>query len=259
MIGQQLRCAFPSELDIRLVYRYHQGKLHQPLYHVQGDGLPVGVAGRGEEQQPGVSRACMYCFLDGRYIHGEVCPPGDRQHPAAVDLGGDAVHAEGRRAGDHCLARFAQESARQQAEQNREMAKLNREVAQSHQELIGLGRDLEKQQVQVNDQRDLLESERRGIAKQRHRDPIIAAAINSVGVVLACLAPLALAGYLLYCLRDQKEDQLVAEILIQEMVSDEPRLLPAPPAPKAAVAVESKPTPPLIAQADADPDEESPE
>ena len=177
----------------------------------------------------------------------------------AVAVGPFVLLAAGCDDGSERLARFAQESARQQAEQNREMAKLNREVAQSHQELIGLGRGLEKQQVKVNDQRDLLESERRGIAKQRHRDPIIAAAINSVGVVLACLAPLALAGYLLYCLRDQKEDQLVAEILIQEMVSAEPRLLPAPPAPKAAVAVESKPTPPLIAQGDADADKESPE
>jgi uncharacterized sodium:solute symporter family permease YidK len=88
---------------------------------------------------------------------------------------------------DERLARFAEESTRQQAEQNREMAQLNREVSQAHQELVNLQHDLEEQQAQVNRQRDQLESERREVAKQRHRDPIIAAAINSVGLVLACL------------------------------------------------------------------------
>ena len=160
---------------------------------------------------------------------------------------------------DERLARFAQESARQQAEQNREMAQLNREVARSHQELISLERDLEKQQAQINNQRDGLESERREIAEQRHRDPIIATAVNNVGVILACLLPLALAGYLLYCFRDQKEDQLVSEILIQEMVSEQPTLLPLPQADMAAVADQRKPTPLLIAQADADEEKNSSE
>jgi hypothetical protein len=158
---------------------------------------------------------------------------------------------------DERLAYFAQESTRQQAEQNREMAQLNREVARSHQELISLKRDLEKQQAQINNQRNGLESERREIAKQRHRDPIIAAAINNVGVILACLLPLALAGYLLYCFRDQKEDQLVTEILVQEMVSEHPTLLPPPQAEMAAVADQRKPTPPLIVQADADEEKNS--
>ena len=158
---------------------------------------------------------------------------------------------------DERLAYFAQQSARQQAEQNREMAQLNREVARSHQELISLERDLEKQQAQVNSQRDGLESERREIAKQRHRDPIIAAAINNVGVILACLLPLALAGYLLYCFRDQKEDPLVTEILVQEMVSERPTLLPPPQAEMAAIADQRKPTPPLIAQSDGDEEKSS--
>ena len=70
---------------------------------------------------------------------------------------------------------------------------------------------------------------------------------------------LALAGYLLYCLRDQKEDHLVTEILVQEMVSERPILLPPPQAEMAAIADQSKPTPPLIAQADADQEKNSSE
>jgi TolA-binding protein len=133
--------------------------------------------------------------------------------------------------GDERLAWLAQESTRRQAEQNREMAQLNREVAQAHQELIGLQHNLEEQQVQVNQQRDRLESERREIARQRHRDPIIAAAISNVGLVLACLIPLALAGYLLYCLRDRSDDEAVGELLIQELTTDRPLVLPLAPDP----------------------------
>jgi TolA-binding protein len=133
--------------------------------------------------------------------------------------------------GDERLAWYAQESTRQQAEQNREMAQLNREVAQAYQELIGLQHNLEEQQVQLNDQRDQLESERRAIASHRHRDPIIAAAISNVGLVLACLIPLALAGYLLYCLRDRSDDEAVGELLIQELTSDQPLVLPLAPDP----------------------------
>ena len=38
---------------------------------------------------------------------------------------------------------------------------------------------------------------RKQIAKQRNRDPVVAAAITSLGVILACLAPIALAICLL--------------------------------------------------------------
>jgi len=132
---------------------------------------------------------------------------------------------------DERLAQFAEESVRQQAGQNREMSQLNREVAQAHQDLIGLQQNLEEQQVQVNYQRDEMESERREIAKHRHRDPIIAAAISNAGLTLACLIPLGLAGYLLYCLRSQDDDQAVGELLIQEITADRPLLLPLSPDP----------------------------
>jgi TolA-binding protein len=151
---------------------------------------------------------------------------------------------------DERLARFAEESTRQQAGQNREMAQLNREVSQTHQELVSLQHDLEEQQAKVNRQRDLLESERREIAKQRHRDPIIAAAISSVGVMLACMVPLALAGYLLYCLRNQKDDPVVTELLIEEMTSEQPTLLPRPQTSIALIEGQHEPEPPSLAPAD---------
>lgn len=130
---------------------------------------------------------------------------------------------------DRRLAEMAGENARLQAEQNREMSQLNREVAQAHQEVIGLQHDLEEQQEGINAERDLLESERRDIAKQRRRDPLVADAVRGAALLLGCLAPLALAAYLLYCLRDRDEDQVIGELLIEELTTDRPSLLPSPP------------------------------
>jgi hypothetical protein len=78
-------------------------------------------------------------------------------------------------------------------------------------------------------QREDLENERREIAGQRQRAPIIAAAIVQVGLILACLAPLVLAAYLLWSLRSTvSEDEAVTELLVEELVADQPRLLAGP-------------------------------
>jgi len=153
---------------------------------------------------------------------------------------------------DERLARFAEESTRQQAGQNREMSQLNREVAHAHKDLVRLHHDLEVQHAEVNRQRDQLESERREIAEQRHRDPILAAAINSVGLILACLIPLALAGYLLSGLRNQRDDPVVTELLIEEITSEQPMLLPPPRDSIARIEDPRKPEPLSLAPADND-------
>jgi hypothetical protein len=169
---------------------------------------------------------------------------------------------------DKRLVNALQDAADRQAEQNREIAYQSHQVAeatkaiveadaQARKELAALQRDLQAEQAQINQQRDELESERREIAKQRQRDPIIAAAINNVGLILACLISLAVAGYLLYCLRDRSDDQVVGEILIEELLSDDPVLLPPPQANVAAIEDQRNPRPPSIAQAEANEDEKS--
>ena len=129
---------------------------------------------------------------------------------------------------DERLAQYAEESVRQQAGQNREMAQLNREVAQTHRDIVNLQQGVEQRQVQVDQQRDQLERERRQIAERRHRDPVIAAAIYNVGMVLACMIPLALAGYLLFMLQKGNDDASVSELLIEDLTCKEPLLLPSP-------------------------------
>ena len=82
----------------------------------------------------------------------------------------------------------------------------------------------------IDRQREDLEADRRDIADKRHRAPIIAAAVTQVGLILACLAPLALCAYLLRSLRSTvAADEAVTELLVEELSSDRPSLLPPEP------------------------------
>lgn len=64
----------------------------------------------------------------------------------------------------------------------------------------------------------------------------------------------ALAGYLLYCLRTQELDPVVTEMLIEEMVSQQPVLLAPPRMDVAAIEDQRKPELPSLTQADAERD-----
>ena len=100
----------------------------------------------------------------------------------------------------------------QQAAQNQAMAKQSQEVAEAtrqlvegdakaRQEMAATHRDLQtglqSERKNIDRQHDALEQERRQIASQRHRDPIVAQAIIQVGGYLAAVVPLALAFVLL--------------------------------------------------------------
>lgn len=141
---------------------------------------------------------------------------------------------------DGRLARMAAEAARQQAAQNEEMARLNREVAsgtkqlvegdaKARQELIAAQRDLQRQQEQVGAQRDALETERKTWARQRRTESVYAPILSTLGMTLLALLPLVLCWYLLQGL-GRTDDEQIGEILIADIVSEEPQLLPAPPA-----------------------------
>ena len=101
-----------------------------------------------------------------------------------------------------------------------------RPMLQARKEALALQRDLQTEQATLGHQRDVLEEERRQLAGARHRDPIIAALSTDLGLILACLVPLALCGYLLRGLRRDSGDEELAELLTVELVSDTPTLLP---------------------------------
>lgn len=139
---------------------------------------------------------------------------------------------------DDRLVKMAQEQVARQAEQSRQAAELHKQLvegsrqlvqaeAKAREELTTLQHDLRADQAEVGRQRDQLETERRQIADQRHRDPIIAAAIMDLGLVLACLLPLGVAVYVLWVVGHSRQSgDAVTELLVEELVADQPRLLP---------------------------------
>lgn len=135
------------------------------------------------------------------------------------------------------LAEMAERHLQRQAEQNRQMNELHREVAegtrrlveadaQTREEMAALAREVQAERAEVGQQRDLLESERRDLAAERRLAPIIAAAITNIGLLLACLLPLVLCWYLLQRRVEPADDQVVAEVLLNDLVTDRPLLLP---------------------------------
>lgn len=152
---------------------------------------------------------------------------------------------------DQRLADFAQQSVREQAKQNEHMARQSEAVVQESQKLAEVSKELvaknaearremvtaqrelnsqlNEQRASIDTGRDELEQERKQIAEQRHRDPIIATSIQTIGLILACLLPLLVCVYVLRQMnRSEPDDAAVAELLTSELVSDQPRLLPGP-------------------------------
>jgi hypothetical protein len=149
---------------------------------------------------------------------------------------------------DERLAEFAQQSMSEQARQNDRMADQSQAVvAESHQlaktakelverdaearrELIAAQQEmtsqLNEQQATVDAGRDQLEQDRREIAEQRHRDPLIAAVIQDFGLAIACLLPLLVAVFVIRQMHSQEPDHAaIVELLTLELTSEEPRLL----------------------------------
>ncbi len=152
---------------------------------------------------------------------------------------------------DERFRQLAEQTIRQQAAQNERMAKQSQQIAEASKHLVEndaqarkemlaahatLQKDLQTERSNINRQLSELESERREIAKQRGRDPIIAQAIGGVGLTLACLLPLLLAGYVVYSLNRSSDDSdALSEMLVMEIVAEKPKLLPIAPRPVAAL------------------------
>ena len=150
---------------------------------------------------------------------------------------------------DQRLAEFARQSMAEQQKQNARIADQSKAVvdeshqlaqaakelvnldAQARRELLAAQSDLTSQLAQqqsvVDANRDELEQERREIAGRRNRDPIIASAIQYTGLILGCLAPLAICAFVIRQMQSQEPDHAaVADLLIQELTK--PKILPGP-------------------------------
>lgn len=143
---------------------------------------------------------------------------------------------------DERLSNMAEQSLATQARQNEQMAQQCQAVveasrnlvaadAQARQEMIEaqakLQTSLQADRALLDEQRDALEQERQAVALARHRDPILAASIGTIGLLIACVMPLLLAGYILYCAnRPSIDHEILNELLITDLVAEQPRMLP---------------------------------
>lgn len=146
------------------------------------------------------------------------------------------------------LAEYAKNSVEQQTKQNEQIAKQNSEVTQQNrqvaegaqklveadakarQELVTaqktLHEGLRAERMTLDQQRSEIEHERKDIAGQRHRDPLIANAINGSVLLVACLLPLIICVYLLSGLhKDRGDESALNELLVTELTAECPRLL----------------------------------
>ena len=135
------------------------------------------------------------------------------------------------------LAEMAEQQLDRQNEHNRQVAELQREVtegsrrlveadAQSRAEMVTLQREVQAERTELGRQRDTLEQERRELATERRITPVIAAAIQHIGLLLICVLPLILAWYVLEHPQRPTDDQVVAEILLDDLLSDTPLFPP---------------------------------
>ena len=72
-----------------------------------------------------------------------------------------------------------------------------------------------------------MEQERRQIAAERARAPVVAEAVKFVGGLIVCSLPLVVVIYLLRSIRSSSSDADAAmvEVLVEELVAERPRLL----------------------------------
>lgn len=159
---------------------------------------------------------------------------------------------------DQRLAEFAQDVMKTQKEQNDRIANQSQAVVKQSQHVAEAARDLvrndaearremvlvhadlvsrlDKQRSVVEEARDRLEQERREIAHRRNRDPVIARAVESVGLSILCLVPVAVSLYVIRQMTaGHADDAVVAEMLTVELARSAPKLLALPSASVAAI------------------------
>ena len=140
---------------------------------------------------------------------------------------------------DERLAEMASRSVEIQAEQNAQAAELQKDITEgtrrlveadavARQETLAMQRELQEQHAELGEQRDSLEDDRRQIASQRYVHPIIATAITQVGLALACVLPLVICWQLLKVRSEPADDQEIAEVLLNDLMTSEPVLLIPP-------------------------------
>jgi hypothetical protein len=141
---------------------------------------------------------------------------------------------------DERVVEMAKQSLETQARQNDRLVEQNKQVIEASKELVAadakargemadLQHDLQTDQHELGRQRDGLEEERRKIAQDRYREPLISSAIMAIGLLAVGGLPLLVCIYLLRAVHNNEaSDAALTEVLIEEFLAEKPRLLLPP-------------------------------
>lgn len=107
-----------------------------------------------------------------------------------------------------------QQQARENAEAARELVKAD---AQARQEVAVIHHELQSERIEVGQQRDALEADRKEVATARQRVPLMAAAFQGGAVLLTCALGLGVCGWLLSGLSKCDTDSELEDLLVLEV------------------------------------------
>jgi hypothetical protein len=114
------------------------------------------------------------------------------------------------------LSAASESLVKQDAEARREFAAMQTSSQES----------LFAERQKLDQHKALLEDERRKIAKQRHRDPLIATALLQGTTLTICCLPILLVVAVYQKARQEPDSDALNDLLLSEFVSEQPRLLP---------------------------------
>lgn len=136
---------------------------------------------------------------------------------------------------------MAEQTTREQSAQNQRVSRAHTALAQGSKELVQadaqarrdfaqLQDKLRQDQANLGHQRDAIASERRELAAEREQSERTCSFLTNFGIVVVCLAPLILAGFLLLILNRDRAQAETADVLVDELVHslDGEPLRPAP-------------------------------
>ncbi|MBM4078019.1 MAG: hypothetical protein FJ267_20510 [Planctomycetes bacterium] len=103
-----------------------------------------------------------------------------------------------------------EQQAQQQSAQTQQMAELQEQW--------------QAERTRLDEQRDLLEVDRQQLAQQRIREPVIAHSIEGIGLLALSLLPLVVSALLLAKSNRTDEENVIAETLMGDLMSNQPRL-----------------------------------
>jgi hypothetical protein len=147
---------------------------------------------------------------------------------------------------DERYVELSQQSVARQAEQNHEIAQQSQKVAEATHELVQADASARAEMIEAQHEleagiqaerdsldrhRQTLEQDRQSLAAAREREPVIAQAIEEAACLLAVTACVILCIYLVRATSNAPAELDLNELLLTELLTDQPSLLLPAPAP----------------------------